>query len=176
MPWIWCALCYLFFFNLNYGFTSKKKRSCFDTFAQVTPKLSLRHCQCGFSVGVWPWFLPSSKQGTAQEKEESETDLTAAQSPGVQEWLAQARSARMHQRENSLQQQRVQYFLPPCPPADVRANTLRALLFKDKLLLCLRQKDPFPFFEEKPGLFHILTGNYGNDWSCDVQSLRKICF
>ncbi|XP_045400548.1 nesprin-1 isoform X2 [Lemur catta] len=45
-------------------------------------------------------------QGTAQEKEESDVDLTATQSPGVQEWLAQARSTRTHQRQSSLQQQK----------------------------------------------------------------------
>nr|XP_020142857.1 nesprin-1 isoform X3 [Microcebus murinus] len=46
------------------------------------------------------------QQGTAQEKEESEVDPTATQSPGVQEWLAQARSTRTHQRQSSLQQQK----------------------------------------------------------------------
>ncbi|XP_008578910.1 PREDICTED: nesprin-1 isoform X2 [Galeopterus variegatus] len=45
-------------------------------------------------------------QGTAQEKEERDVDLTASQSPGVQEWLAQARSTRTHHRQSSLQQQK----------------------------------------------------------------------
>ncbi|KAM5166613.1 nesprin-1 isoform 3-T3 [Callospermophilus lateralis] len=46
------------------------------------------------------------QQGAAQEKEDSDVDLTATQSPGVQEWLAQARNTRTHQRQNSLQQQK----------------------------------------------------------------------
>ncbi|XP_069843770.1 nesprin-1-like, partial [Dipodomys merriami] len=45
-------------------------------------------------------------QGATQEKEERDLDPTAAQSPGVQEWLAQARSTRTHQRQSSLQQQK----------------------------------------------------------------------
>uniref|UniRef100_A0A452R293 KASH domain-containing protein n=1 Tax=Ursus americanus TaxID=9643 RepID=A0A452R293_URSAM len=45
-------------------------------------------------------------QGTAQEKEESHADLTASQSPGVQDWLAQARTTWAHQRQSSLQQQK----------------------------------------------------------------------
>uniref|UniRef100_A0A480VEC9 Nesprin-1 isoform X8 n=1 Tax=Sus scrofa TaxID=9823 RepID=A0A480VEC9_PIG len=45
-------------------------------------------------------------QGTAQEKEETDADLAATQSPGVQEWLAQARTAWTHQRQSSLQQQK----------------------------------------------------------------------
>lgn len=51
-------------------------------------------------------------QGTAQEKEENDAGLTATQSPGVQEWLAQARSTWAHQRQSSLQQQKVKHFLP----------------------------------------------------------------
>lgn len=47
-----------------------------------------------------------SMQGTTQEKEEKEADLAATQCPGVQEWLAQARTTWTHQRENSLQQQK----------------------------------------------------------------------
>ncbi|XP_026643172.1 nesprin-1 isoform X2 [Microtus ochrogaster] len=47
-----------------------------------------------------------SMQGATQEKEESDADLTATQSPGVQEWLAQARTTRTHQRQSSLQQQK----------------------------------------------------------------------
>ncbi|XP_055981911.1 nesprin-1 isoform X7 [Sorex fumeus] len=46
------------------------------------------------------------QQGTAQEKEEKEADLATTQCPGVQEWLAQARTTWTHQRENSLQQQK----------------------------------------------------------------------
>ncbi|XP_022415225.1 nesprin-1 isoform X17 [Delphinapterus leucas] len=46
------------------------------------------------------------QQGTAQEKEESDADLAATQSPGVQEWLAQARTAWTQQRQSSLQQQK----------------------------------------------------------------------
>nr|XP_023420318.1 nesprin-1 isoform X2 [Cavia porcellus] len=46
------------------------------------------------------------QQGTSQEKEESDADPTAAQSPGLQEWLAQVRTTRTHQRQNSLQQQK----------------------------------------------------------------------
>lgn len=49
-------------------------------------------------------------QGTAHEKEEREADLTASQSPGVQEWLAQARSMWTLQRQSSLQQQKVKHF------------------------------------------------------------------
>ncbi|XP_016071417.1 PREDICTED: nesprin-1 [Miniopterus natalensis] len=45
-------------------------------------------------------------QGTAQEKEESDGDPAATQRPGVQDWLAQARSAWAHQRQSSLQQQK----------------------------------------------------------------------
>jgi len=45
-------------------------------------------------------------QGTAQEKEESHADLTSSQSPGVQDWLAQARTMWTHQRQSSLQQQK----------------------------------------------------------------------
>ncbi|XP_052606910.1 nesprin-1 isoform X17 [Peromyscus californicus insignis] len=45
-------------------------------------------------------------QGATQEKEESDVDLTAAQSPGVQEWLAQAHTTRTQQRQSSLQQQK----------------------------------------------------------------------
>ncbi|XP_026643173.1 nesprin-1 isoform X3 [Microtus ochrogaster] len=48
----------------------------------------------------------SMQQGATQEKEESDADLTATQSPGVQEWLAQARTTRTHQRQSSLQQQK----------------------------------------------------------------------
>ncbi|KAM9666884.1 nesprin-1 isoform 11-T14 [Trichechus inunguis] len=46
------------------------------------------------------------QQGTSQEKEESDADLTASQSPGVQEWLTQARTTRTYQRQSSLQQQK----------------------------------------------------------------------
>nr|XP_045014662.1 nesprin-1 isoform X2 [Jaculus jaculus] len=46
------------------------------------------------------------QQGTTQEKEESDADLIATQSPGVQEWLAQARTTWTHQRQSSLQQQK----------------------------------------------------------------------
>lgn len=45
-------------------------------------------------------------QGVTQEKEENDVDFTATQSPGVQEWLAQARNTRTHQRQSSLQQQK----------------------------------------------------------------------
>ncbi|XP_055471872.1 nesprin-1 isoform X4 [Psammomys obesus] len=48
----------------------------------------------------------SMQQGATQEKEENDVDLTATQSPGVQEWLAQARTTRTHQRQSSLQQQK----------------------------------------------------------------------
>ncbi|XP_049759928.1 nesprin-1 isoform X14 [Elephas maximus indicus] len=46
------------------------------------------------------------QQGTTQEKEESDADLTATQSPGVQEWLTHARTTRTHQRQSSLQQRK----------------------------------------------------------------------
>ncbi|XP_045150652.1 nesprin-1 [Echinops telfairi] len=46
------------------------------------------------------------QQGTSQEKEESNGELTATQSPGVPEWLTQARTTRTHQRQSSLQQQK----------------------------------------------------------------------
>ncbi|XP_074043952.1 nesprin-1 isoform X5 [Macrotis lagotis] len=46
------------------------------------------------------------QQATSQEKEECEADLTATQSPSVQEWLAQARTTRTQQQQNSLQQQK----------------------------------------------------------------------
>lgn len=45
-------------------------------------------------------------QGVTQEKEENDVDFTDTQSPGVQEWLAQARTTRTHQRQSSLQQQK----------------------------------------------------------------------
>ncbi|XP_044531399.1 nesprin-1-like [Gracilinanus agilis] len=45
-------------------------------------------------------------QATSQEKEECEADLTATQSPSVQEWLAQARTTRTQQQQSSLQQQK----------------------------------------------------------------------
>ncbi|XP_021076993.1 nesprin-1 isoform X10 [Mus pahari] len=45
-------------------------------------------------------------QGATQEKEENDVDFTDTQSPGVQEWLAQARTTRTHQRQSSLQQQK----------------------------------------------------------------------
>ncbi|KAM8787975.1 nesprin-1-like isoform 3-T3 [Rhynchonycteris naso] len=45
-------------------------------------------------------------QGTAPEKEESDGDQNATLRPGVQEWLAQARSTWAQQRQSSLQQQK----------------------------------------------------------------------
>ncbi|XP_038195664.1 nesprin-1 isoform X2 [Arvicola amphibius] len=48
----------------------------------------------------------SMQQGATQEKEENDANLTATQSPGVQEWLAQARTTRTHQLQSSLQQQK----------------------------------------------------------------------
>uniref|UniRef100_A0A8C8SFJ9 Spectrin repeat containing nuclear envelope protein 1 n=1 Tax=Pelusios castaneus TaxID=367368 RepID=A0A8C8SFJ9_9SAUR len=45
-------------------------------------------------------------QVTLQEKEECELDLLSSQSPSVQEWLAQARTTRSQQQQNSLQQQK----------------------------------------------------------------------
>uniref|UniRef100_G1PXZ0 Uncharacterized protein n=1 Tax=Myotis lucifugus TaxID=59463 RepID=G1PXZ0_MYOLU len=45
-------------------------------------------------------------QGAAQEKEDSDGDPAATQRPGVQDWLAQARSTWALQRQSSLQQQK----------------------------------------------------------------------
>jgi len=45
-------------------------------------------------------------QGAAQEKKDSDSDPAAAQRPGVQDWLAQARSTWALQRQSSLQQQK----------------------------------------------------------------------
>ncbi|EPQ19232.1 Nesprin-1 [Myotis brandtii] len=45
-------------------------------------------------------------QGAAQEKEDSDGDPAATPRPGVQDWLAQARSTWALQRQSSLQQQK----------------------------------------------------------------------
>ncbi|PIO02913.1 hypothetical protein AB205_0113040, partial [Aquarana catesbeiana] len=47
-----------------------------------------------------------SIQGTFHEKEESEAELSSSQSPSVQEWLAQTRTTRSLQKQNSLQKQK----------------------------------------------------------------------
>ncbi|XP_075718991.1 nesprin-1 isoform X3 [Rhinoderma darwinii] len=47
-----------------------------------------------------------SIQGTYNEKEESESELSSSQSPSVQEWLVQARTTRSLQRQSSLQKQK----------------------------------------------------------------------
>ncbi|XP_078239370.1 nesprin-1 isoform X9 [Pogona vitticeps] len=46
------------------------------------------------------------QQGALQEKEECESDLVTSQTPSVQEWLAQARTTRSQQQQNSLQRQK----------------------------------------------------------------------
>ncbi|KAM4679140.1 nesprin-1 isoform 3-T4 [Amazona ochrocephala] len=46
------------------------------------------------------------RQGSLQDKEESDLDFGSSQSPNVQEWLAQARTARSQQQQSTLQQQK----------------------------------------------------------------------
>ncbi|XP_049657213.1 nesprin-1 isoform X17 [Accipiter gentilis] len=46
------------------------------------------------------------RQGSLQEKEESDLDFVSSQSPSVQEWLAQARTTRSQQQQSTLQQQK----------------------------------------------------------------------
>lgn len=59
-------------------------------------------------------------QGSLQEQEDSESDSSLSQSPSVQDWLAQARTTRSQQHEDSLQRQRVHfnilYFFPCISP------------------------------------------------------------
>uniref|UniRef100_UPI0037E92F69 nesprin-1 isoform X2 n=1 Tax=Semicossyphus pulcher TaxID=241346 RepID=UPI0037E92F69 len=45
-------------------------------------------------------------QGSLQEQEDSESDSSLSQSPSVQDWLAQARTTRSQQHQDSLQRQR----------------------------------------------------------------------
>lgn len=47
------------------------------------------------------------QQDSLQEQEDSESDSSLSQSPSVQDWLAQARTTRSQQHEDSLQRQRV---------------------------------------------------------------------
>ncbi|XP_063773938.1 nesprin-1 isoform X14 [Pseudophryne corroboree] len=47
-----------------------------------------------------------AEHGTFHEKEESESELSSSQSPSVQEWLAQTRTTRSMQKQNSLQKQK----------------------------------------------------------------------
>lgn len=53
----------------------------------------------------------SWSQGSLQEQEESESDSSLSQSPSVQDWLAQARTTRSQQHEDSLQRQRVCFYI-----------------------------------------------------------------
>ncbi|KAM6126873.1 nesprin-1-like [Pterocles gutturalis] len=46
------------------------------------------------------------RQGSLQEREESNLDFVSSQSPSVQEWLAQARTTRSQQQQSTLQQQK----------------------------------------------------------------------
>ncbi|XP_071405405.1 nesprin-1 isoform X2 [Pithys albifrons albifrons] len=46
------------------------------------------------------------RQGSLQEKEESDLDFVSTQTPSVQEWLAQARTTRSQQQQRTLQQQK----------------------------------------------------------------------
>ncbi|XP_033368639.1 nesprin-1 isoform X3 [Parus major] len=46
------------------------------------------------------------RQGSLQEKEESDLDFVSSQSPSVQEWLVQARTTRSQQQQSTLQQQK----------------------------------------------------------------------
>lgn len=57
-------------------------------------------------------------QVSLQEQEDSESDSSLSQSPSVQDWLAQARTTRSQQHEDSLQRQRVHvlYFFPCFSP------------------------------------------------------------
>lgn len=48
-------------------------------------------------------------QGSLQQQEESDSDSSLSQSPSVQDWLAQARTTRSQQQEDSLQRQRVHF-------------------------------------------------------------------
>ncbi len=55
-------------------------------------------------------------QGSLQEQEDSESDSSLSQSPSVQDWLAQARTTRSQQHQDSLQRQKVHltFFLLSC--------------------------------------------------------------
>lgn len=94
-------------------------------------------------------------QGTAQEKEESDADLAATQSPGVQEWLAQARTAWTQQRQSSLQQQKVTHFLT-FSPADrpdkhLERNVLEGQCFRSSF--CTKDRMPlYLLFGQKQDL------------------------
>lgn len=50
-------------------------------------------------------------QGSLQEQEDSESDSSLSQSPSVQDWLAQARTTRSLQHQDSLQRQRVSFHV-----------------------------------------------------------------
>jgi len=50
-------------------------------------------------------------KGALQEPEDSESDSSLSQSPSVQDWLAQARTTRTQQHEDSLKRQRVCFNL-----------------------------------------------------------------
>lgn len=46
-----------------------------------------------------------------QEQEDSESDSSLSQSPSVQDWMAQARTTRSQQHQDSLQRQRVHFHI-----------------------------------------------------------------
>lgn len=49
-------------------------------------------------------------QSSLQEQEDSESDSSLSQSPSVQDWLAQARTTRSQQHQDSMQRQRVHFL------------------------------------------------------------------
>lgn len=121
---------------------------------QTTPEESSPHWGEVFLWVVWPLILIlyHSKQGATQEKEENDADLTATQSPGVQEWLAQARTTRTHRRQSSLQQQKVKHLLPSSRGQLCRGKNLSGLFLQSRFCGCSLVLFSVLGVETRPGL------------------------
>ncbi|RMC12933.1 hypothetical protein DUI87_10460 [Hirundo rustica rustica] len=108
------------------------------------------------------------RQGSLQEKEESDLDFVSSQSPSVQEWLAQARTTRSQQQQSTLQQQKeLEQEL------EEQKNLLRSVACRGGEILTQQSSTEGPSISEKPDVLSEELVLEGEKPSSEEQMKRK---
>ncbi|NXF38127.1 SYNE1 protein, partial [Nyctibius bracteatus] len=108
------------------------------------------------------------RQGSLQEKEESDLDFVSSQSPSVQEWLAQARTTRSQQQQSTLQQQKeLEQEL------EEQKNLLRSVACRGEEILTQQGAPEGLCISEKPDTLSEELGLEGKKLSSEEQRKMK---
>ncbi|KAM6272871.1 nesprin-1 isoform 2-T2 [Spheniscus humboldti] len=108
------------------------------------------------------------RQGSLQEKEESDLDFVSSQSSSVQEWLAQARTTRSQQQQSTLQQQKeLEQEL------EEQKNLLRSVACRGEEILTQQGAPEGLCISEKPDTLSEELGLEGEKPSSEEQMKMK---